>query len=257
MASSVENGSGGDPSIMTVADLAGYLKVAEKSVLRMAQRGEIPGAKVASQWRFMRTVVDDWLLARMGRAPRQALVEMIEHTRPAADLAELLRDEHMVLEMRPGPKETVLRQLVESLAATGAVADVNAYVAELLEREKIVSTAVGEGVALPHVRRANAGMTQRDALVVGRCSAGTDFGAIDGGLTEVFFLICLSNEEAHLRVMAQLALCLRHRQLMTRLKGGDTPAKVRDILVGSDRSGRMAAVGAAASGVSMERDGHA
>jgi excisionase family DNA binding protein len=49
---------------MTVRDVAGYLNVNEKTVYRLAQRGELPGFKVAGAWRFQQGDLDDWISAR-------------------------------------------------------------------------------------------------------------------------------------------------------------------------------------------------
>jgi excisionase family DNA binding protein len=46
---------------LTVKDLAGYLNVTEKTVYRLAQRGELPGFKVAGTWRFWRKDIDAWV----------------------------------------------------------------------------------------------------------------------------------------------------------------------------------------------------
>lgn len=52
-----------DPStqIMTVRDVARHLKVDEKTVYRLAQRGELPGFRVAGTWRFKRSDLYDWI----------------------------------------------------------------------------------------------------------------------------------------------------------------------------------------------------
>jgi len=48
-------------SAMTVREVAGYLNVDEKTVYRLAQRGELPGFKVAGTWRFKKRDIDDWI----------------------------------------------------------------------------------------------------------------------------------------------------------------------------------------------------
>jgi excisionase family DNA binding protein len=52
---------------MTVHDVALYLNVDEKTVYRLAQRGELPGFKVAGTWRFKRTDIDAWIEQRKAR----------------------------------------------------------------------------------------------------------------------------------------------------------------------------------------------
>ncbi|CUA90369.1 helix-turn-helix domain-containing protein [Hansschlegelia beijingensis] len=46
---------------MTVRDVAGYLNVDEKTVYRLAKRGDLPGFKVAGAWRFKRSDLDSWI----------------------------------------------------------------------------------------------------------------------------------------------------------------------------------------------------
>jgi len=47
--------------ILTLPEVAALLKVAEKTLYTMAQRGEIPAFKVRNQWRFKRTDIDSWI----------------------------------------------------------------------------------------------------------------------------------------------------------------------------------------------------
>jgi excisionase family DNA binding protein len=55
--------------ILTLPEVAQLLKVAEKTVYTMAQKGELPAFKVGGQWRFRRTDLDAWIDAKTRRAP--------------------------------------------------------------------------------------------------------------------------------------------------------------------------------------------
>ncbi len=52
------------PSVMTIDELAGYLKVAKSTLYKLAQTGKVPGQKVGKHWRFHRDVIDRWLASR-------------------------------------------------------------------------------------------------------------------------------------------------------------------------------------------------
>ncbi len=52
--------------IMTVKEIAEYLKLNPATIYKLARSGEIPAAKVASEWRFPKELVDDWLVERAG-----------------------------------------------------------------------------------------------------------------------------------------------------------------------------------------------
>jgi PTS system nitrogen regulatory IIA component len=200
--------------IMTLGEVAAYLKLAQKTVLRLVHRGEIPCFKVASQWRFLRTVIDDWMLARIQGLPSSELARLIEGEQPAVPVSRLLRPELIRLDIQPASKEEVLRQLIEPLLAAGIIAAAGPYLEKLMMREHMASTGVGKGVALPHLRHPGENPPGGPYLVLGVCRQGTDFLALDGGKSYLFALLCADSEIVHLRIMAALALLLRRGDLV-------------------------------------------
>ncbi len=60
-----------DASAMTVREVAAYLNVAEKTIYRLAQKGDLPGFKVAGAWRFRREDLDQWIEAQKEAASKQ------------------------------------------------------------------------------------------------------------------------------------------------------------------------------------------
>ena len=208
--------------IMTVAEVAEYLQLAERTVLRMAQRGEIPAAKIASQWRFMRSVVRDWLAVQMhgvGSRPGRS-------SGPLLPLSQLVRPELASPRVRPGTKAAVMQHLVTPLRDSGFAADPERLLVALMERERMMSTAVGHGVAIPHPRQPLPGMFPEPAVALGICREGTDFDAVDDRPVRVFFLVCSTGEEIHLHIMARIGWLARHSALMTELEGLGSPEDV-------------------------------
>ena len=57
------------PSVMNVQEVAAYLRVAPATVYRLAQRGELPAAKVGRAWRFQKEAIDRWLSEQSGSRP--------------------------------------------------------------------------------------------------------------------------------------------------------------------------------------------
>ena len=48
-------------NILTIEELAVYLKISKSSLYKLAQKGEVPGQKVGKHWRFRRDIIDQWL----------------------------------------------------------------------------------------------------------------------------------------------------------------------------------------------------
>jgi mannitol/fructose-specific phosphotransferase system IIA component (Ntr-type) len=74
----------------------------------------------------------------------------------------------------------------------------------------MVSTAVGNGVAIPHVRNPAENVSGESLLCIEICRAGTDFESLDGKPTYLFFLVYTDNEIVHLRIMAKLIALLKN-----------------------------------------------
>lgn len=220
---------------MTLSEVAKYLKLAEKTVLRMVHRGEIPCGKVASQWRFMHSVIDDWLISKMKVIPRNDLSAVIETGQSLVPLSRLVREDFIVPQIYPGTKEQVLKQLIRPLVQGKLIQNEEAFLKKLMKREQIVSTGIGAGIAVPHLRNPQENPEGGPYLVVGSCSEGTDFNALDGQKTYLFFLLCTDSVTVHLRVLARLNVILRDQKLRTALLQAKTSQHIFHVLIEADQ----------------------
>ncbi len=216
--------------IMTLAELANYLKVAEKTVVRMAREGKIPGTKVASQWRFMRTMVDQWLEKQMQPVTPTNLFELLKHAPEVVPVSRLVSPDLMVFSVKPGPVPKVLEQLVKPLEKKGVVEDARQYLNLLVKREELHSTAIAKHVAIPHARSPASSTLKTSALVVGICPEGVDFGANDQEKTHVFLLICSEDDVVHLRLLAKISKLLEKRSIIKRLMSATQSEQVIGLL---------------------------
>jgi len=215
-----------DSEIMTLSEVAAYLKIAEKTVSRMITRGEIPCTKVASQWRFMKSMIDDWLISRMNVVPQNDLAKILENPEGLIPFTRLTSEELILDNLRPGTKKEILSQLIVPLVQQEIIEDADDFLRKLLTREKMVTTGIGRGVAIPHLRHPKENPGGGPRMVVGICKAGTDYESMDGKLTHLFFLLVSDSEVVHLRVLGKLNQILREADFVTRL----TNAKKGDVL---------------------------
>jgi PTS system nitrogen regulatory IIA component len=222
--------------ILTLEEVSQYLKLSQKTVLRMVHGGKIPCAKVGGQWRFIRALIDDWLLAKMKVVPKNDLVRLIEADADAVVLSRLLRPELIELKIQPGSKNEVLAQLVRPLVAAGIVKDEQIFLRKLLHREQMASTAVGKSVAIPHIRNPRENPEGGPALCIGICQEGTDFHAVDGKKTHLFFLLYTDSEVVHLRVLGRISRLLRNEQTVSALVSARKKEHVVRIILQGENS---------------------
>ena len=215
-----------DNEIMTLSEVASYLKIAEKTVSRMITRGEIPCTKVASQWRFMKSMIDDWLISRMNVVPQNDLAKILENPEGLIPFTRLTSEDLILDNVKPGTKKDILSQLIVPLVQQEIIEDADDFLRKLLTREKMVTTGIGRGVAIPHLRHPKENPGGGPRMVVGICKAGTDYESMDGKLTHLFFLLVSDSEVVHLRVLAKLNQILRESDYVNRL----TNAKKVDVL---------------------------
>ncbi len=212
--------------IMTIAEIAQYLKVSERTIQRMIQAGEVPSAKVSGQWRFVRAIIDDWILSKMQSVHKSNLVDVIDSEQKITSLLELVPREHILLEMRPGPVDAMLEQLVGVLVNAGTIGAMEPLLTTLKLREEMMSTAVGSGVALPHPREPERLGLAENMVVLGVCPQGTDYASLDGEKTYVFGLLCAKDTVSHLRLMAKLSYLFRTKGLVSAFRKATTPEEI-------------------------------
>jgi PTS system nitrogen regulatory IIA component len=127
----------------------------------------------------------------------------------------LLRDACRV-EMQAKTKKEALRELAEAMSAAVPGLAAKDLLDLLLEREKLGTTAMGDGIAIPHAR-----LESLDRLLAsfGRCRGGIDFDSVDGKPTRLFFLLVAPGREgsAHLLTLARLSRLLSGEDFRAKL----------------------------------------
>lgn len=150
------------------------------------------------------------------------------------ELAELLSPQRIVLDATPGSRRQLFREVGELLAPELGI-DAERIADALLEREKLGTTAIGEGIAIPHAK-----LTELDRLVGAfvRLAEPVDFDALDGIPVDLVFVL-LAPEKAsaeHLKALARLARLLRDPELRDRLRRTPDIDRVFALFTGQDRS---------------------
>jgi len=116
----------------------------------------------------------------------------------------------VVAELTATTKKDVLEELVALLSKEGKVKDAKATVDVLIEREKLGSTGIGQGIAIPHAKTDQA--TQVVAAF-GLSRRGVQFDALDGEPVNIFFLLVAPPEAAglHLKALARISRLLKDK----------------------------------------------
>ena len=144
-------------------------------------------------------------------------------------ISELLQKESIALGRKPQDKADAIGQMVELLAKSGSLEDKKKFKQAILERERLSTTGIGEGIAIPHGKSS---AVKRAALAAMVVPQGVDFASADGAPVHLLFLIAVPEEgaELHLEVLERLAAMLMDEDFRKRLTAAKDAAEFLHIL---------------------------
>ena len=209
--------------ILTIEEVARYLRVSERTVYEWAQKGEIPAGKIGTVWRFKKDDIESWVDERLASSktsvPKQHKI-----------VTENFLSPDRVVLLDYVSKHDVLVMMSEVLAKAPQVKNSAELLDAILKREALMSTAVGRGIAIPHVRLSSVtdlvmavGISKRDSL---------DFDAVDGNPVRLVFMIAAANNQHdyYLQTISHFSAKLRNEELKSSLLNSTDPAEVYALL---------------------------
>jgi PTS system nitrogen regulatory IIA component len=183
------------------------LSVSEKTIYRWIKQEVIPGYRVQDQYRFNRAEILEWATARRLPVSIEILDEPETSTQPPPTLAEALETGGVHYRVSGFDKESALREVVQ-LFRLPAEVDREFLLRVLLAREAIASTAIGDGIAIPHARNPVVPHLDRPAISLCFLEQPIDYGALDGKPVDTLVTILGPTSRAHLHLMSRLGFIL-------------------------------------------------
>ena len=203
---------------LNVRQVARYLDLPDREVLRLAARGRLPARRVAGGFEFRKGQLDQWVEQHMPGLSRDRLAGIERGVTAhhgldarAVMVASLLPPDGVRVPLGGRTRDGVLRALTDVAEEAGLVYERGKLLEELRRRERLGSTAIFPGVALPHPTRPLPYHIAESFIVTGLAPGGIPFGCRSGELTRLFFMICCKDERSHLHVLARLARMLDGR----------------------------------------------
>ncbi|MFQ5430566.1 MAG: PTS sugar transporter subunit IIA [Phycisphaerae bacterium] len=215
-------------SFMSVKEVAASLHVSTREVVRMAEQHILTATKVRGDWQFRAGEVWNWIEENLQSLPRQRARD--RHPPAAGDLliSPALRESGVAVGLIAKTKSSVLRELAKLAEAVDPYIDAAALADALVERERQGSTALQDGVAIPHPARPL--YSEGPILAMAKTAQGILFGERGGGPTDLFFLVCCPEQAQHLLHLGRLCRLLIDKRLSERLRAAQTPRQFIDAL---------------------------
>ncbi|MCB2226383.1 MAG: PTS sugar transporter subunit IIA [Desulfarculaceae bacterium] len=148
-------------------------------------------------------------------------------------LTDILSPDQVVADLAGRGKRAVMEELCRPLLAQHPEIELGALMEVLVEREKLGSTGIGDGIAIPHGKMV--GLNEL-MLTFGRSRAGVDFDSLDGKPAHLFFLVVAPDNSAgtHLKALARISRLLKSNAVRQELLEAGDAREIYEIIEAQD-----------------------
>jgi len=223
-----------------ISGLAAYLHMLPAQILKLAERGKLPARRVGGEWRFSRAEVHHWLEDRIGLSDDSELAALESNLErvhvgefETISIAQMLPEQAIAVPLEAKTRGSVISAMADLAAATGLLWDPGKMADAVAAREAMHPTALDIGVALLHPRRPQSSILGEAVLALGITGKGIPFGGASG-LTDVFFLICSTNDHEHLRILARLSRMITDSDWLDQLRRATDARDAHELIIARD-----------------------
>lgn len=197
---------------LTVKDAAKLLSVSEKTIYRWTRQQIMPAFRIGEGYRFNRAELLEWATSRRVPLAPTAFSEPEPDALPLPELVDCLKAGGVFYRMEGRTRDEALAAMVAHLRLPEEI-DRTSLLHALIAREKLASTAVGDGLAIPHLHNPGLQPITRATVTLGFLDNPVDFHALDGKPVTVLFVLMAPTLRLQLHMQAHLAFALRQPRL--------------------------------------------
>ena len=215
-----------DHEILTLEEVAAYLRVSERTVYDWANKGDIPCGKLGTTWRFKRAEVEKWVDNKLSHGKQPVRTETIT-------LRDILTMDRALL-LDCATKEEALDALVDRLGTAPEVKDINELRREVFGRETLMSTGIGFGIGVPHVRLASVSDV---VLAVGVNSrAIEDYASLDEQPVQIICMVAARDNQhtQYLKALAAISTLMKESSVRDALLAAPDSEAVYHLLTATE-----------------------
>lgn len=223
----------------TIEELTRQLGQERRAVEKQVSRGNIPGRRVAGEWRFNKVEITNWLEGEIPQLSQTDLA-VLERSQDSLELQSgspimsLLQEELIEVPLDAGTRPSVLKKMVDVASRTWQVFDRTAIYEAVRQREDESPTAFEGGVAIPHPASRMPDVLGESVIAFGRTEQGIPFGGPRRGLTDLFFLVLARDAETHLKVLARLSRLFQAEDFLADLRAAGSSSDTLQVIAAAD-----------------------
>ncbi|MFA6600291.1 MAG: PTS sugar transporter subunit IIA [Candidatus Omnitrophota bacterium] len=220
---------------LKVRDAAKLFKVPESRIYDWLRRRELPAVRVNGQFRLNRDEVILWASEKGIDLSPEVLALPSGDPAPAVTLAETLELGGIYYEVDAHDKMSALASVVSRMPLLKGV-NRETLLGVLVAREAIMSTGIGEGLAIPHARNPIVLHVSSPMATLCFLKTPVDYDAVDGRKVDTLFTLITPNVRVHLHLLAKLAFALRSGPFKTAIAAKEKPEVLLGVLRDLEKS---------------------
>ena len=221
--------------ILTLKELADHLRVNDRTILRMLKSGQIQGTKIGGQWRFNGSQIDRLFFPEDAPVHDEVPLTALTRSHLSVPISRALDTEQMLMDLQATTMPGVIEELISPATLKNLVLDVGDLRERILARERLLSTGVGSGIAIPHPRDPVPTLRAPVILIYGCSRKGVDCQAMDNKPVRLFFVLCCQSIELHIHLMGRLAQLLRSEGFPAKCAECEEPEDVLRLVLEHER----------------------
>ncbi len=206
------------PVRMEITELARMLKIAPGTIERWIRQGRIPIRKKGEFCEFSRSALKKWADTHHMTINMVAPAESISSETRIDSLAVVMRRGGVIYDISGNTVGEVLADAVSRMNFINGDEQKNRVLENLMDREDMMSTGVGKGVAIPHPRTPFSDMEIPSTITTCFLRDPVDYKALDGQPVFVLFVLMAPSAKLHLHLLARLSFCLRNNDFISFLR---------------------------------------
>ena len=211
--------------IMTIEEVATYLRVSERTVYDWAQKGDLPGGKLGTTWRFKRDDVENWVNSRLSKPTNPV---------PKGKKGESILTTERIVLSDCANKNEVLTQLVDLLETSPFVKSKDKLLKGIFAREELMSTGIGFGIAVPHVRMDS---IKDLVMAVAVCNPPiTDYVSLDKTPVQIVCMLAARSDQHsnYIRALSAISSRLKDATVRETIIKSKDPKQIQNLLMGTE-----------------------
>jgi len=207
---------------LTISDTAKLLAIPDATIKRWIQQGKIPVMEDRNGYFFIKEDIEKWALNHNIFLHKHFQKNISENPQSEYSLLKAMKQGGIFFHVRGDSVADVLKETI-SLSPLPFDVDKDLLLDMLLQREKLASTGIGSGIAIPHPRCPIENLANSAIITTCFTENKIDFKAIDGMPVFVIFLMLSPSTDIHLRFLSRLSYCLRDNSFISLLKQNTEP----------------------------------